>query len=112
MEHIQKGIAGEARACAYLKEKGYQIIEQNYRSGRGEIDIIATNNTCLYFIEVKYRKNNKFGFPEEFVTDKKLSMIHKTAQAYVLQKDWRERIQFDIISITGNEVPVHIEDIS
>jgi len=112
MEHIQKGIAGETKACEYLKEKGYLIIEQNYRAGRGEIDIIASFNSCLFFIEVKYRKNNKFGFPETFVTDKKLSMIHKTAQHYVVEKDWKGRIQFDIISITGDELPIHIQDIS
>ena len=112
MEHIQKGIAGETLACEYLKAKGYNIIEQNYRAGRGEIDIIATFENCLYFIEVKFRKNNKFGFPEAFVTDKKLSMIHKTAQAYVIEKNWLGRIQFDIISITGNELPMHIQDIS
>lgn len=112
MEHIQKGIAGEARACEYLTEKGYKIIEKNYRAGRGEIDIIATFESCLCFIEVKFRKNNRFGFPEEFVTEKKLSMIQKTAQAYVLEKDWLGRIQFDIVSITGKELPIHIQDIS
>jgi len=112
MEHIRKGIAGEARACEYLKEKGYSIVEQNYRAGRGEIDIVATFEECLYFIEVKFRKNNTFGFPEAFVTEKKLSMIQKTAHAYVLEKDWRGRIQFDIISITGSEAPLHIQDIS
>ena len=72
MEHIQKGIAGERRACDYLVTEGYTVLAQNFRAGRGEIDIIASKDNCICFIEVKYRKNNKFGYPEVFVTDKKL----------------------------------------
>ncbi len=112
MEHIQKGIAGEAKACEYLKSIGYEILAQNFRAGRGEIDIIALHNTCLCFVEVKFRKNNRFGYPEAFVTDKKLAMIQQTAQEYVLQQNWKGRIRFDIVSITGSEQPLHIMDIS
>jgi putative endonuclease len=112
MEHIQKGIAGEAKACEYLKSIGYEILAQNYRAGRGEIDIIALHNKCICFIEVKFRKHNKFGYPEAFVTDRKLAMIQQTAHEYVMQKNWKGRIRFDIISITGTEPPLHIMDIS
>jgi len=112
MEHIEKGIAGENRARIYLENLGYQILERNYRAGRGEIDIIATFDNCICFVEVKYRKNNKFGYPEVFVTEKKLSKIQETAEEYVLKNNWHGRIRFDVIAITGEEIPVHIMDVS
>lgn len=112
MEHIQKGIAGEAMACTFLQSNGYEIIERNYRAGKGEIDIIALTGQCICFVEVKYRKNNRYGFPEVFVTEKKLRMIQQTAEAYVLQKGWHGRIRFDVIAITGKDAPVHMMDVT
>ncbi|HSY60381.1 MAG TPA: YraN family protein [Cytophaga sp.] len=112
MEHIQKGIAGENKACIYLEKLGYQILQRNYRSGKGEIDIVAQLKDCLCFIEVKYRKHNKFGFPEVFVTQKKMNKIMETAEAYVLQVNWHGRIRFDVVAITGDEAPVHMIDVT
>lgn len=112
MEHIQKGIAGEEKASLFLKDLGYEILVRNFRYGRGEIDIIAKIETCICFVEVKYRKNNRFGYPEVFVTDKKLKKIMQTAEAYILQTNWHGRIRYDVISITGNEHPVHLVDVT
>ncbi len=112
MEHIQKGIAGERRACDYLVTEGYTVLAQNFRAGRGEIDIIASKDNCICFIEVKYRKNNKFGYPEVFVTDKKLRKIQETADVYVHLFDWHGRIRFDVIAITAEEDPVHMMDVT
>lgn len=112
MEHIQKGIAGEDKACIFLENLGYQILTRNYRAGKGEIDIIASINHCICFVEVKYRKNNKFGFPEVYVTEKKLSKIQETAEVYVLEHNWHGRIRFDVVAITGDEIPVHMIDIT
>ena len=112
MEHIEKGIAGENKARIYLENLGYQILERNYRAGRGEIDIIAQVKDCLCFIEVKFRKNNDYGFPEVFVTEKKMNKIMETAEAYVLQHNWHGRIRFDVVAITGDEIPVHMMDVT
>lgn len=112
MEHLKKGLAGENKASTYLITKGYQIVQRNYRAGKGEIDIIAWTGACLCFIEVKFRKNNRFGFPEEFVGRRKFNMIQQTAEAYILEQNWHGRIRFDVVAITGEEEPVHIEDIS
>jgi len=112
MEHIQKGIAGENRACIFLEKVGYQILERNYRAGKGEIDIVASIDDCICFVEVKYRKNNKFGFPEVFVTEKKLRKIQETAEAYVIAHNWHGRIRFDVVAITGEEMPVHMIDVT
>ena len=112
MNHLKKGLAEEAKACEYLEKKGYQIIERNYRSGKGEIDIVAFSEKCLCFVEVKFRKNNAYGYPEDFVTHKKLLMIQQTAEAYIIEKNWHGRIRFDVISITGADPIVHIEDVT
>jgi putative endonuclease len=112
MEHIQKGIAGEQKACTFLEQQGYKIIEKNLRIGKGEIDLIAVHNNCMCFIEVKYRKHNRYGFPEEFVTQKKLLKIQETAEAYIYTVNWQGRIRFDVVAITGEELPVHLMDVT
>jgi putative endonuclease len=112
MNHLKKGLAGELMACEYLKNKGYDVVGQNVRFGKGEIDIIAFKDQCLFFVEVKFRKNNVYGYPEDFVTEKKLQLIQQTAELYVLDKNWKGRIQFDIIAITGSDPIVHIEDVT
>jgi putative endonuclease len=104
------GKEGEQKAIEYLKQKGWKILVQNYRYKHGELDIIGLDKGVMVFVEVKYRKNNNFGFPEDFVNDHKIGMVRKTALNYILKEDWRNDIRFDIISITGNEIPEHFED--
>lgn len=97
------GNIGEEKAVAFLKSKGYQILETNYSQRSGEIDIIAYDpaHREYVFIEVKSRKNSQFGYPEEFVDDLKLDKISSVASVW-LQKnvddnvDWR----IDIIALT------------
>ena len=62
------GSEGESKAIDYLKSKYYEIIETNFYSRYGEIDIIAKYNDTIVFIEVKYRKNNKYGVGSESVS--------------------------------------------
>lgn len=111
MEHLLKGAQAEERAAAFLISKGYHVMEKNYRNGKGEIDIICWKKPFIVFVEVKYRKNNSFGYPEEFVDDRKLNMIKKTAVRYVLEKKYEGPVRYDVIAITGNESPIHFEDV-
>ncbi|HVD99711.1 MAG TPA: YraN family protein [Cytophagaceae bacterium] len=106
----QSGREGEEKAANYLKAKGWQILAQNYRYKRGELDIIGIDKDVLVFVEVKFRKNNLFGFPEEFVGDHKIGMLRKTALEYVVKENWEKDIRFDIIAITGSDEPEHFED--
>ena len=69
------GKKGETVAVRYLKKQGYRIVEQNYRSKVGEIDIIARDKQSLVFVEVKTRTNEKFGLPETSITQEKLEKI-------------------------------------
>lgn len=103
------GDKGEKRACNFLIEQGYLILEKNYRYKRAEIDIIAKKGDLIAFIEVKYRKNIDFGNPEDFVGEKKEELILMAADEYTYQNKWDRAIRFDIIAITGREIE-HFED--
>ena len=94
-----RGNLGEDLAVSYLIKNNFTILERNYRYKRCEIDIIAKNNDCIYFIEVKKRKNNKFGYPEYFVSDGQKNRIKLAAQNYVYNNNWNGKILFNIISI-------------
>jgi len=88
------GDAGEDLACQILEEKGYKILERNYRSRFGEIDIIAELGKVVVMVEVKYKEDQGYGLPQEAVTKQKLRKITRTAQIYLRDKellnlDWR-----------------------
>ncbi len=93
------GDNGENIASKYLIEGGFDIVKKNYRFGHCEIDLIAKKGSCLHFIEVKYRSNNSFGYPESFVSDGQKFRIKLAADDYIYKTNWTENIMFDIISI-------------
>ena len=94
------GDSGEELARTYLFKKGYRILEQNYKASFGEIDIIAEKNNCICFVEVKSRKSNKYGMPEEAITHYKQKKIIKVAQLYIKQKKIKDKyFRFDVIAI-------------
>lgn len=107
------GDYGEQLAADMLKDKGYKIVASNYRYKRSEIDIIAEKDGTLVFVEVKTRKNASFGYPEDFVNEKKAEMIIAAAENYIFENKWKKNIRFDIISVImgkeGNEI-VHFKD--
>lgn len=81
---FESGRAGEEVASRILQKKGYKIINRNFHSKLGEIDLIAIDGKTLVFVEVKTRWNEKFGLPEEAVTPRKLRSITKAAEYYKL----------------------------
>ena len=94
------GDLGEQIAVQYLREKGYPILERNYISKLGEIDIIAAINKDIYFIEVKTRTRNDYGLPQEAVNQAKQRKIIKTAIAYLKSEGYSDyNCRFDIISV-------------
>ena len=100
-----KGANGENVAVAYLLQKGYSIIERNWRHKHSEIDIIAAKENKLHFVEVKTRTSKRFGNPEESVGEKKMNALKKGAEEYLYQNQQWQHIQFDIIAITmKNEI--------
>jgi putative endonuclease len=112
-DKIEKGKAGEDLAARFLLEKGYQILARNYRFKRSEIDIIAQKDNCLVFVEVKWRSTDAFGYPEEFVNEKKAAKILEGADQYIYEANWNGNIRFDIVAIrqiNGQTEVVQIED--
>ena len=112
--HNQIGAKGEQIAKEMLEAKGYQILEQNWRFSRAEVDLIAKDGEILVFVEVKTRSYDYFGQPEEFVTSTKEAFMAQAASAYMdkIGHDWE--IRFDIIGILyRNQASFrikHIED--
>ncbi len=100
---IQLGKLGEQIAGKYLQNKGYQIIARNYSTRQGEIDLICQKDKVIHFIEVKTRTNQKFGWPEEAVTDQKLEKIIMASEKYCQEYDLNSEWQIDIISILINQ---------
>jgi putative endonuclease len=110
LDRKAKGKQGEAMAQRYLESLGYEILEENYRHGRGEIDLIALKTPVLVFIEVKYRSNEAFGDPEDFVSDQQEKQIMAAAEEYIYAINWQKDIRFDIISIDRENRIRHIVD--
>jgi putative endonuclease len=96
------GTDGENTAIEYLKSKNYIILEKNYYSRYGEIDIIAKNNNTIVFTEVKYRKNNNYGVGMESISSRKIISLSKTAKYYLKSEDIDCR--FDVISIDQENI--------
>ena len=112
-EHNDIGQAGEDLAVKWLEEKGYEVLERNWRFGREEIDIIAKKDDMLIVAEVKARTGNFFGEPEEFVNRQKQTNLIKAANVYVERKGLELEVRFDIIGVifSGKNHKInHIED--
>ncbi|MBI1931993.1 MAG: YraN family protein [Ignavibacteriales bacterium] len=98
------GNYGEKIATDFLVEKGFEIIEQNYHFGHGEIDIIAKEKDILVFVEVKTRKNLEFGDPILAVTKNKQRQLKKIAEAYLYEKEIKNTdCRIDVIGILLNK---------
>ncbi|MFR5601617.1 MAG: YraN family protein [Lachnospiraceae bacterium] len=108
MNKREKGSHYEQIAAACLIRQGYEILEQNYRGRHGEIDLIARESGYLVFIEVKYRKDGRFGDPAEAVDRKKQGRIRQAARCYLFQNGYGEEepCRFDVVSILGEEITV------
>jgi putative endonuclease len=109
--NIEKGKKGEDIAAAYLRKGGYRIVERNYRCLYGEIDIIAMDAGDVVFIEVKSRKSDNFGSPEEAVGITKQIKISKVALNYLQEKGLIDHnARFDIVAVKfmpqGNGVKI------
>jgi putative endonuclease len=112
-EHNELGKKGEEMAREFLIRKGFKVLATNWRYLKDEIDIIAMHNSQLVIVEVKTRRTNAFGEPEEAVTKNKQKFLVRAANAFVEQKALENEVRFDIISVIvcGKKWQItHIED--
>ncbi len=108
-EHNDLGRLGEELAVTWLTNKGYRIVERNWKIGNDEIDIIAlkerendrfNRGEFLHFIEVKTRKESTIGHPEQAVNRKKFKTIQRVAGIYLRRHPGYAWIQYDVLAIT------------
>lgn len=104
------GNAAEHTAAAFLKSKGFEILEKQYRNRFGEIDIIARDGDEIVMVEVKARKDHEFGYPEESVTKSKLRKIAIVAEHY-MESHPRVEWRIDVIAIEYDQTPPKITHI-
>ena len=103
------GEAGEKRAVKYLKSSGYKILERNYKNPFGEVDIIASKEDVVAFIEVKTRLSENYGAPSEAVGRSRKNRYIQAAKYYFYGKEIDKTVRFDIIEILHGEIN-HIEN--
>jgi len=99
-KNIERGIEGEDHAVRALKRKRYRIVERNFRTPAGEIDIVARDGKCLVFVEVRTRASVEFGLPQETVGSGKRKKLCKAARWY-LQKKRIDDVdcRFDVVAV-------------
>lgn len=107
-EHNELGKQGEELAVGYLREKGYVILDLNFRAGRNEIDIVARDGDTLVIVEVKARRSTFFAEPEYSVTLDKQKALIRAANSFINRKNIDLETRFDIIAILLNGQQAHI----
>ena len=108
-EHNDVGREGEALAANFLQQKGYEIVDRNWRYGPKEIDIVARDGDTMVFVEVKTRSTLAFELPQEAVTKKKMKNLVEAADAYMIQNNIDLKGRFDIVAVLNGNPPKVIE---
>lgn len=106
MNKRKTGKSYEKIAGEYLIRQGCEIIEYNFWCRTGEIDLITRQGNALVFVEVKYRKDEKYGFPGEAVTKQKQNQIRKTANVYLAKNGYSLNTvcRFDVVLLLGEQI--------
>ena len=98
---VEVGEHAERRAQTYLERQGYRLVDRNFHSHQGEIDLIVTKDSLLVFVEVRYRANSDRGTPAETITPRKIRRIIRTAEFFLLRNPQLQisEYRFDVIAI-------------
>lgn len=103
-----KGKTGEDLACAYLKKNKYEIIDRNFTTNVGEIDIVAVSDGCIVFVEVKTRRSLAYGAPSEAVNYAKQRKISQVASQYLSKyRKMNYPVRFDVIEVYMQDMTVN-----
>lgn len=100
MKKIERGQRAEDAAVQYIKGQGYRVLERNFRSPLGELDIIASHEGCLVFLEVRSRRGTRFGLPQETVNRAKQARVRRMASLYLkLKGAGTLPCRFDVVGV-------------
>jgi putative endonuclease len=100
------GRQAEAAAAKFLESQGFRVIEQNFRTRAYEIDIIATKDGVIYFVEVKYRQNDEYGSGLEYITSRKLKQMQYAAELWLQDHQQYEAYRLAGIEVSGTNFTV------
>ena len=101
------GARGEALAARWYEERGYTVLDRNWRCREGELDLVLARGRTLVFCEVKARTSNAYGTPAEAVTRTKQRRIRRLAVRWLDERDVRSRsLRFDVACVVGRSVEV------
>lgn len=101
MDRLEIGRRGEDAAAQYIERSGMQVVDRNWRDGRGELDIVALDGETLVICEVKTRLSRSAGSPEEAVTPTKQKRLVRLARSYLASAGLgATAVRFDVISIS------------
>ncbi|MCU4174460.1 YraN family protein [Carboxylicivirga sp. N1Y90] len=110
-DHNELGKTGEAVAAKFLEEKGFDIIERNWRYKQKELDLIARHKNYFVVIEVKTRTTDGWENPKEAITPGKIRFIVEATEAYIMEYDIEEEVRFDVVTLIPNGADWKIEHI-
>ncbi len=105
--HVFKGRLAERHAAYFLTQRGYKILEHNYYTARGEIDLVARDGDCLVFVEVKQRTSGRFGSPESALNPVKCKRLWLAAQRYLQVHPWGGDVRFDVVALSSGKLRLY-----
>jgi putative endonuclease len=111
-QHNELGKEGEKLAVEFLQKNGYEILETNWTFQKAEVDIIAQKENILAIVEVKTRSSIDFGLPQDFVKPKKIQLLVKAVNEYVVQNELDVEVRFDIMAIHRDGRQFNLEHIT
>jgi len=111
-QHNELGKEGEKLAVEFLQNDGYEILETNWTFQKAELDIIAQKENILAIVEVKTRSSIDFGLPQDFVKPKKIQLLVKAVNEYVIQNELDVEVRFDIMAIHRDGSKFNLEHIT
>ena len=110
LTRVKKGAQYEDLALQFLLDQGLTLIARNYRCKRGELDLLMQEKGTLVIVEVRYRKNNRYGSALESVTKTKQARIVAATKYYIVTHKVDQPIRFDVVAITGDTYPEWVKN--
>lgn len=101
LKQQQAGVIAERQASGFLQQQGLRELEKNYRCRSGEIDLVMQDQETLVFVEVRQRRDTRFGDALESIDTRKQHRIRKAAEHYLLHHSWTGPCRFDAVGING-----------